>query len=265
MSDDRVGGAEISNRLFRRLGLAAAAICLVLVVLRITDAARWIHGERIDHETLLFLMVPLVVLLLPMFGEITLGKDGVTLKQLKRELSETRDSVQATQERLEVYSSVLKRTPGGAPGRVPAQGAAEGSVAGAPADAPRWATEAELPPITALDDPQKGRWDGAPAKDHRRLSADVKPARGDDDYFQVRLRVESTDPVGDPLRGPVRFHLHDTFAPQMEQVTAVDGVATLELYAWGAFTVGAETDRGRTRLELDLVDVPGVPALFASR
>jgi len=42
-------------------------------------------------------------------------------------------------------------------------------------------------------------------------------------------------------------------------------VATLEVSAWGAFTVGVCADNGSTLLELDLSDVPDAPARFAER
>jgi hypothetical protein len=49
----------------------------------------------------------------------------------------------------------------------------------------------------------------------------------------------------------VTFYLHDTFDPDEETVEARDGVAKLEVVAYGAFTVGARTAEGVT-LELDL-------------
>lgn len=35
------------------------------------------------------------------------------------------------------------------------------------------------------------------------------------------------------------------------------GIAEDKIVSYGAFTIGAETDNGQTRLELDLMDVPG--------
>jgi hypothetical protein len=43
------------------------------------------------------------------------------------------------------------------------------------------------------------------------------------------------------------------------------GVATARKRAYRAFTVGAEADEGRTRLELDLAQVPGAPSPFKDR
>lgn len=65
-----------------------------------------------------------------------------------------------------------------------------------------------------------------------------------------------------PLQGRVKFHLHSSFDPAVETVAVEDGQATLTLHAYGAFTVGAETDGGRTHLELDLAALPQAPKYF---
>jgi hypothetical protein len=56
--------------------------------------------------------------------------------------------------------------------------------------------------------------------------------------------------------------LHNTFHNQNPLVLVEDNEAVLTLLAVGSFTVGAETDNGATKLELDLVDVPGVSDYF---
>jgi hypothetical protein len=116
------------------------------------------------------------------------------------------------------------------------------------------------------DDPQKHQWGGLSAAKGRRLCAAVKPVAEGADLFRVALEVCPDDPKGAPLDGPVTFHLHDTFQPMQRTVPVQQGVARLELIAWGAFTVGAEADQGRTKLELDL-SAPGVdaPQIFKSR
>ncbi|MBI3881502.1 MAG: hypothetical protein HY301_15745 [Verrucomicrobia bacterium] len=113
-------------------------------------------------------------------------------------------------------------------------------------------------------DPHKGKFGGKAEAGGRRLTAKVTKADNiDDDYFLIHLEVATTG--GKPLASPVTFHLHPTFHPSMVSANPVNGIASLDRLGWGAFTVGAVTDEGETRLELDLVDVPGVPALFASR
>lgn len=114
------------------------------------------------------------------------------------------------------------------------------------------------------DDPQKGQWGGLEVSNDRRISAAVAPLQSTPDWYAVKLHVSSTDP-NHPLRGEVRFHLHPTFKNPRPVVSVRDGKALLQLVAWGAFTVGAETDDGQTKLELDLATVPDAPAEFCKR
>jgi hypothetical protein len=44
--------------------------------------------------------------------------------------------------------------------------------------------------------------------------------------------------------------------------TADGVVATLDIISWGAFTVAADADGGQTKLELDLITVPGGTPMF---
>ena len=111
------------------------------------------------------------------------------------------------------------------------------------------------------DDPQKGRWGGLAECNGRKLSAVIKETPGEGFWYDVRLSVQTVDP-NRKLQGMVIFHLHDTFTPEERVVPVRNGEAVLDFYAWGAFTVGVEADEGRTRLELDLASVPGVPKGF---
>ena len=58
------------------------------------------------------------------------------------------------------------------------------------------------------------------------------------------------------------FYLHPTFRRTTVTVIPRRGIARLSVIAWGAFTVGAVTDEGETRLELDLATVPNRPQWF---
>jgi len=123
------------------------------------------------------------------------------------------------------------------------------------------------------DDPQKGQWGGQSERDGRRLRATV--GEGRDRYagraysdvfsgwFMVQLIVEPTD--GHPMEGEVEFHLHPSFNPPIVRVPVQAGRAILEHYSWGAFTVGALADNGRTRLELDLATLSDAPNVFRAR
>ena len=91
------------------------------------------------------------------------------------------------------------------------------------------------------------------------MSAQVKAIAGD--WYRITLTVKAL-PRAPILRGAVRFHLHDSFAEPVQRVVVRRGVATLSVVAYGAFTVGAEADEGKTRLELDLSDLSRAPKAF---
>ncbi|MBB3837646.1 uncharacterized protein YneF (UPF0154 family) [Runella defluvii] len=115
------------------------------------------------------------------------------------------------------------------------------------------------------NDPQKGQWGGLNERNGRRLSAIVKSSEGKEGLFDVFLKVESID-ANLPLTGAVKFHLHPTFFNSNPIIFVQDGKAELKLVAWGAFTVGAETENGNTQLELDLADEKwGFPEAFRNQ
>jgi hypothetical protein len=117
-----------------------------------------------------------------------------------------------------------------------------------------------------LGDPWKRQFGGESERGNRKLDAEVTWALRSANLFSVRLRVYSTKPAEDPLRGTVQFFLHPTFKNDRPVVkVGADGVAELLLTAWGAFTVGALADKGETRLELDLAELEGAPQEFRSR
>lgn len=118
-----------------------------------------------------------------------------------------------------------------------------------------------LPSVTDHTDPQKGRFGGMSLRDRCELTAEVTASAHDDGWYDVRLRVRSID-AARPLKGKVRFHLHDTFHTPKRMVTAKNGVASLELLAYGAFTVGAELLDAKVRLELDLATLKSAPREF---
>jgi hypothetical protein len=111
------------------------------------------------------------------------------------------------------------------------------------------------------DDPQKGRWGGRAEANGRLLTARVTPHLESSELFHVQLEVRTTSPEM-TLSGIVRFHLHPTFKQSVREVKVRNGVASLKLIAWGAFTVGVEADEGKTQLELDLSTVEDAPEEF---
>jgi hypothetical protein len=112
------------------------------------------------------------------------------------------------------------------------------------------------------DDPWKGVFGNQRVSGTRELDAEVTLI-GTPGLFRVRLQVRSTNPKRDPLRGFVQFFLHPTFGNDRPVVTVgPSGVAELTVTAWGAFTVGALADDGRTKLELDLAELAAAPFEF---
>ncbi len=113
-------------------------------------------------------------------------------------------------------------------------------------------------PAVNAEDPQKGQWGGKSRMNGRVLEAQVREVTKH--WFEVTLNVRRVS--GPPLTGRVRFHLHDTFQEPIAEVMVQEGAAQLVLNCWGAFTVGAETDKGETLLELDLAELEGIPEVF---
>jgi ribosomal protein L31 len=111
-------------------------------------------------------------------------------------------------------------------------------------------------------DPQRGRFGGMARRNARELTAKVEEVTHD--WFEITLTVRST-PEGKPLTGPVEFHLHPTYTPQVQKVASQKGVARLTIYGYGAFTVGVVADDGQTTLELNLASNERFPAVFRSR
>jgi hypothetical protein len=112
-------------------------------------------------------------------------------------------------------------------------------------------------PAAAPADPQRGKWGGSRTADGYEVRAGkITPLTTDPNYFLIPLEVRRTD--GAPLTGNVKFHLHPTFVPAMQEVEAENGVAKLDLVSYGAFTAGVELPDGK-KLEINLAD-PDVDA-----
>jgi hypothetical protein len=94
----------------------------------------------------------------------------------------------------------------------------------------------------------------------RALTASVRQL--DSDWFEVTIELVASPP---PETEAI-FFLHNTFKnPTPTAGFGIGGVARLTVTAYGAFTVGALCDDGSTALELDLAELPGVPAAFRNR
>lgn len=116
----------------------------------------------------------------------------------------------------------------------------------------------------AAADPNKTKFGESAQRNDRALRASISRSAISSTIYRVELTVASTN-TANPLTGSVIFHLHPTFRKQIVEQPVVNGVATLIIMAYGAFTVGAEADGGKTRLELDLAQNPDATNDFKSR
>ena len=110
------------------------------------------------------------------------------------------------------------------------------------------------------NDPWKGQFGGTSVNNDREIRAEVKPIPGRSGLYAIRLIVRSLHPDTNPLKGAVQFFLHPTFNdPKPVVPVGPTGVSELNVKAWGAFTVGALADDGKTKLELDLSELESAP------
>ena len=109
-------------------------------------------------------------------------------------------------------------------------------------------------------DPNRNRFGGKPAANKRTLSGRIVGVDGE--LVTIELKVESTDLAASPLKAPVIFKLQP---PQQMRVAPANSVALYQISSDRAFTIGAVTDDGKTRMELDLNELPGAPANFYTR
>ena len=118
----------------------------------------------------------------------------------------------------------------------------------------------KLGPIKFGDDPQRGRFGGKSEVNGLVLSASFEEL-GSKNLVRAFIRVVPKD--DQPLTREVHFYLHDTFKPDEVVVAPFEGVASLDLLAYGGFTVGAWIpERDGTLLELDLSTVKGAPRII---
>jgi hypothetical protein len=114
------------------------------------------------------------------------------------------------------------------------------------------------------DDPWRGKFGGQPSGGGCQLSATVAPLDNLNQFFTVKLILRSETTTA-RLGQSATFYLHPTFGPDPKKIAfGTDGVATLELIAFGAFTVGVLLEDG-TKLELNLATLSDAPEAFRQR
>jgi hypothetical protein len=112
-------------------------------------------------------------------------------------------------------------------------------------------------------DPNKGRFGKLAQRKDLRLSLDSIETSNHKDVLALTISVAPVRP-GRTLDGTVTFFLHPTFNPDHEMVRVRDNRAVFTCYAWGAFTLGAQTSDGIS-LELDLAEDERLPRWFRDR
>ncbi len=117
-------------------------------------------------------------------------------------------------------------------------------------------------PIIDSSDPQRGRWGGEASAGGWQFRARV--VSDGENWFKIMLIVESLE-ADRKLTSEVVFHLHDTFENPQRRRKPASGRAELTVWAYGAFTVGAEILQDGTLLELDLSKLPDAPQAFRER
>ncbi|MGZ5028100.1 MAG: pYEATS domain-containing protein [Methylobacter sp.] len=224
------------DQLRKVLFLALAFGCLILGTLRAFGFG------TIDIQVLWFFALAGVLLVIDRVKEFAIGSDGFSAKlnELQEQLREVEniavDAAQTPSSRASNYTFQ--------------QTTSSWDISGS-----------ALPPITVSDDPQKGRFGGSSEVNNRKISADVRQSGNSSRFFDIFLRVESTA-TSNPLAGDVIFYLHDTFRSPVRVVKPSNGIAELQLLAYGAFTVGVVVDDGKTLLELDLAQDIRFPKRF---
>lgn len=162
--------------------------------------------------------------------KLGLGKDGVTFQTLQEQVADLRQDAAGERASRSALQKLVDVKP------LKSEMSAEGNRVG---------------------DQNKGKFGGSSLVNGRKLEAVITEIPGTE-LARVRISVHAVD-AGKPLSGNVTFCLHETFKPEDKQTVPVNaaGIAQIEVTCYGAFTVGAEADDGRTLLELNLKDQPG--------
>jgi hypothetical protein len=235
---DKILLSSSTPYVFVSLSVLAAACAALRIV------SGWWAGpglfQSIDSTTLLYVAAAAVLLRFNDLESAAIGGNSVRFRRLERKVEVAEKKAD---EANRTALLVLPEAAGGKPALTKE-------------------ASAMLSATSDTEDPQRGRWGGQASRNNRRLWAKIEPLAGTTEYFNVHIQVESTS-ESDPLRGKVIFHLHPTFRKSVVEQVVRNGIAAIDRVAYGAFTVGAETDNGP--LELNLADVPGSPVEFRER
>lgn len=231
--------------------ITKALISIFALAAMVFHLENW-YGVKFDNFSLILLAIAVIPWLFDFIDSFKLGADGVEIvtKKLEEKANELKAEIQEKTERLSNETTAKIN-------EVKESNAVTQSIS-AFGTGGKAAKEKRLHDIKNESDPQKGLWGGSPVDNikHRKLTANIQKTVNNSDFLRrVILRVESTDKTAFPLTNVVTFYLHPTFANDVIDVKPIDSVAEISLVAYGAFTVGAETDDGKTRLELDIAEL----------
>ncbi|MDQ6788653.1 MAG: hypothetical protein M3033_17760 [Acidobacteriota bacterium] len=198
------------------------------------------NGVALELPDVVLLALAVVPWLSVFIGSLKISKDGIEIQYLKQQVEQLKTEVKTEVKPLAEQANQTANT---------AKEAAFNRIGKIPA---REVGAAKMIDGEDNNDLQKGRWGGSPTSNGRQLSARVEQIPGEDFFRRVVMRVKSTNPEDNPLTGSVTFHLHPTFTPKDVSVPVTGGAAEISRVAYGAFTVGAEADDGKTKMEFDL-------------
>jgi len=234
-------------------------VALLGVVVLALAVGLAVKGVKIDDSILILIGIGALLACWPALSarlsKFSIGKDGITV-----ELSDRVAAVEAKAASTQTTVSTLSRATT-RPARISLASLGERFNLTAAISDGESGSGSEPPSDTAdtpVEDPLAGKFGDLAARNGRALTAQVRPHPAVPEWGVIDLRVDPT-PGAPPITDPVTFHLHPSFAPNDIQTISPgsSGAVSLEVTAYGAFTVGVDTDAGRTELELDLATAPG--------
>ena len=248
---------DLLDKVSIALGIATA----IAAILRIFGSDHMF--ERLDGTTLTYFAVAGALLLLRNVKSLSFGDYKLELKDIQETANEALEEAKTASSMARQSSEAINQNEDAAQSEMERgmQPAAASGLENLDARPDVW----DRVPGGTLDDPWKGQFGEQRERNHRRLSAEVTPVAGDEGWFRLRLWVNSTDEINHPLQDRVRFFVHPTFGVTKPFVDIVAGKAEIRLKAWGAFTVGALADEGKTELEYDLELDSAFPKRFRER
>ena len=234
--------ARLVQLLDRFVPLCLVLLGLILIV--VACLAGWPSGPaqvKDFADTVLKALVVIVIgALLPKINSFEFGSAKVTLRDDTKTLSE---AVNALSQRLNTLEAAS---------RLGIEPLAEKASPGFAAP--------QLPPVRNPNDQQKGGFGSKASQDGYSISASFPDGSGAGNITRIVVEIRHDT---SPLSAPVTLYLHETFSQSEVVVEPIDGVARMELLAWGGFTIGAwPQETPDVLLELDLSKLAHAPKVI---